>query len=174
MLFPPSYLQVSPCLLTLCRYSDFSAPEVLVETNHSKIVLPVFSQSCFSFLMFSSAGFVRWTEQCRMHMNCPWMSSGPLTPSTNQKFLVMHLNKQQAFQIYLPPDCSVIFPEIPCVVCRGSSLSRCKELLYSEMYWDLKIPVYCAWKHLQKRALDLNYVHLFPLMTSLMLLLNAC
>lgn len=59
-------------------------------------------------------------------------------------------------------------------ICRGSSLSRCKELLYSEMYWDLKIPVYCAWKHPQRRALDLNYVHLFPLMTSLMLPLNAC
>lgn len=78
------------------------------------------SASCFLSLVSSFWHFLlQDLSDAQSSAGCIWTAhgclAGPLTPSTNPKFLGRHLDKHQAFQIHLSPDCSVIFPETPCV-----------------------------------------------------------
>lgn len=61
------HLHSSLCsVFTLYKFSDFSVPEILAATGHSKTVLPVCSPH---LLTFPSKGFVRCTEQCVWGVN---------------------------------------------------------------------------------------------------------
>lgn len=123
--------------VTLCRYSDFSVPDLLVATNHCKMVLPGFSETCSPFLTFLSPGFVGGTGQRVLHMNCPGCLAAPHAPSANPKFLAGHLNKHPGIPNTLFFRLLCDFLKNPLcihIICRGLSLSRCREMSYSETY----------------------------------------
>lgn len=60
MAAPPLIFVALSVVSSLQRYSDFSVPEVLVATNHFKMVLPTFSETCPPF-------DVSFYRICRMH-----------------------------------------------------------------------------------------------------------
>jgi len=81
--FPPLIFVALSVVSSLYRYSDFSVPEVLVATNHFKMVVSVFSETCPPFLTFPSTEFVGCAEQCMLHMNCLLML-GSMSRPLNQ------------------------------------------------------------------------------------------
>lgn len=164
------HLHSSLCIFfTLYELSDFSIPEVLAATGHSKTVLPVCSPH---LLTVPSTWYVGCTEQCKWGVNSLTMLGRTSWPPTSAKFLVKHLNHHLGIQktplLRLLND-FLSNTQLYILCAEDWVWAGIKNCHIQKTYWALKISAYCAWKHPQRRAFDLNYVHLFSLMTFLLL-----
>lgn len=125
------HLHSSLCsFLTLYKFSDFSVPEILAATGHSKTVLPVCSPH---LLTFPSKGFVRCTVCVRCEQpHYAWQNLMP--PSQYQvpcQTLESTSRHPKDTTSKITPQFSQQYTVIY-IMCRGLSLSRYKELSYPE------------------------------------------
>lgn len=111
MVFPPLIFIALSVVSLLYKYSDFSVPEVLVATNHFKMVLPVFSETCSPFLTIPSTGFVGRMEQCMLCMNCPWMLGSTSHPLNQPKVPCQALESTSRHPKYTSPQVALWFSQ---------------------------------------------------------------
>lgn len=160
-----THLCISLCsFLTLYTSSDFCVPEVPVATDYSKIVLPMFSETSSHLLTFSPTGIVGCTEWCVRGVSCSSMLSrtSPRQLQVPFKHLNQHLCIQKIPLHDFLGSTQICILSAEDWVLAGSAviLGKPTEL------WNY-LSAYCAWKHPERRAFDLNYVHLFLRMTFL-------